>query len=244
MYKGIGFDRTIHLAWLDAAAAYRLETDDPAILRQRLEPVVGAHLTGVDARRKTIDILLRLWSKSEALYPDLYAEALARARAITTPDDRLWLHYGLALLCYPFFRDCTLAIGQAARLEPVVTRRMIKDRLLAQHGRLGALERSVERTMASLADWGVLAPAAPRGSYALQRRAFAASLPGLEAWMLAAALRAHPAEELPFADLVRLPELMPFRFTLMVEDLRRDSRFAVHRQGMGIDMIRLEAVAT
>lgn len=66
MYKGIGFDRTIHLAWLDAAVAYRLETDDPAILRQRLEPVVGAHLTGVDARRKTIDILLRLWSKSEA----------------------------------------------------------------------------------------------------------------------------------------------------------------------------------
>lgn len=239
MYKGIGFDRTIHLAWLDAAAAYRLETDDPAVLRQRLDPVVGAHLTGVDARRKTIDILLRLWSKSEALYPDLFAEALDRARAITVPEDRLWLHYGLALLCYPFFRDCTIAIGQTARLEPAVTRRMVKDRLLAQHGRLGALERSVERTMASLVDWGVLAPAAARGSYVLQRRRFAAALDGLEIWLLAAALRAHPAEELPFADLLRLPELLPFRFTLALADLRRDPRFGVHRQGMGIDMVRL-----
>jgi hypothetical protein len=36
----------------------------------------------------------------------------------------------------------------------------------------------------------------------------------LEAWLLAIALSVHPAEELPFADLLRLPELFPFRFAI------------------------------
>ncbi len=53
------------------------------------------------------------------------------------------------------------------------------------------------------------------------------------------ALTAHPAEELPSSDLVRLPELFPFRFTLTVEDLRGSTRFAVHRQGLGWDMVGL-----
>lgn len=240
MYKGIGFDRTIRLTWLDAAAAYRLETDDPKLLRAHLEPIVGEHVKGADARRKTIDILLRLWLKSKDLYPDLHAEALRTFASSTATGDRLWLHYGLTLLCYPFFRDCVLAIGQAARLEPTLTRRMVKERLLAQHGRLGALERSAERAMASLVDWGVLTPAGPSAAYAPQRRAFGASQTPVETWLLAAALTAHPAGELPFSDALRLPELFPFRFTLTQEDLRQSGRFAIHRQGLGMDMVRLE----
>ncbi len=61
---------------------------------------------------------------------------------------------------------------------------------------------------------------------------------GLEVWLLACALRAHPAEELPFADLVRLPELFPFRLTARVEDLRQRPGLAVQRQGSGWDMVR------
>lgn len=62
---------------------------------------------------------------------------------------------------------------------------------------------------------------------------------GIEQWLLAVALAAHQAEELPFADLLRLPELFPFRFTLTGDDLRRSPRFEVHRQGLGWDMVRL-----
>jgi hypothetical protein len=61
----------------------------------------------------------------------------------------------------------------------------------------------------------------------------------LEAWLLACALHAHPAEELPFADLVRLPELFPFRFTVTVDALRQRPRFDVQRQGPGWEMVRV-----
>ncbi|HNS01568.1 MAG TPA: hypothetical protein PKM78_04210, partial [Anaerolineae bacterium] len=68
---------------------------------------------------------------------------------------------------------------------------------------------------------------------------FVASDPALEEWLLAAALTAHPAGELPFADLVRLPELFPFRVTVGVDQLRRSERFDVFRQGSGWDAVSL-----
>lgn len=57
-------------------------------------------------------------------------------------------------------------------------------------------------------------------------------------WMLTVALTAHPAEQLPFADLLRLPELFPFRFQVSADDVRADSHFTVHRQGIGWEMVQ------
>jgi hypothetical protein len=239
MDKGIGFNRNIILPWLDAAAAFCAETDDPAELRARLEPVVGQDLRGVEARRKTIDILINIWLKSSEIAPELRAEAVAWFQATPVPTDRLWLHYGLTLLYYPFFRECTAAIGQFSRLEGTITNKMVKQRLVAEMGHLGSLNRAAQRVVASLRDWGLLVESDQRHVYAPQRQAFPASSTDLEAWLLACALHAHPADELPFADLLRLPELFPFRFTLTVDDLRADPRFAVQRQGAGWDMVRL-----
>ena len=92
--------------------------------------------------------------------------------------------------------------------------------------------------MASLRDWGLLT-ASERRTYVAVRQVVPASSVDLEAWLLACALRAHPAEELPFADLLRLPELFPFRFTLTVDRLRAHPWFAVQRQGGGWDMVRV-----
>ena len=56
---------------------------------------------------------------------------------------------------------------------------------------------------------------------------------------MACTLCAHPAQELPFADLLRLPELCPFRFVLTVDQLRADPRFVVQRQGAGWEAVRM-----
>jgi hypothetical protein len=91
--------------------------------------------------------------------------------------------------------------------------------------------------MFSIRNWGVLVKTDQRYAYALQRQAFLASSTDLEIWLLDCALCAHPAEGLPFADLLHLPELFPFRFTLTVDHLRAHRRFAVNRQGSGWDMV-------
>jgi hypothetical protein len=239
MDKGIGFNRNITLPWLDAAAAFCAETDDPADLRARLEPVVGQRIASDVNRRKAIDILINIWVKSAGIAPELRDEAVAHFQATPVIGDRIWLHYGLTLLYYSFFREVAAAIGQLGRYEERVTPAMVKQRLISSRGQLGSLEKAVERIMFSLRNWGLLAESDQRHTYAPQGQAFSGSSNDLEAWLLACALRAHPADELPFADLLRLPELFPFRFTLAVDDLRADPRFAVQRQGAGWDMVRL-----
>jgi hypothetical protein len=60
----------------------------------------------------------------------------------------------------------------------------------------------------------------------------------LEAWLLACALRAEPERAVPFTDLVRLPMLYPFRFTVTVGQLRRLPGFDVQRLGVDLEMVR------
>jgi len=68
---------------------------------------------------------------------------------------------------------------------------------------------------------------------------FRASQPHYDTWLLACALHAHPAEELPVADLLALPELLPFGFQVAVGDLRASPYFSLERRGGGLDMVRL-----
>ena len=65
MDKGIGFNRTITQKWLNVAANLRSQTDDLQSIRQGLEDVLLQDMHGVDARRKTIDVLVNIWLKSE-----------------------------------------------------------------------------------------------------------------------------------------------------------------------------------
>lgn len=239
MDKGIGFNRNIKLEWLNATAAFCTETDDPAEIRARLEPVLAQDRTGTDAIRKSIDILINIWLKSHDIAPDLQQQAVTYFQATTVPDDRIWLHYGLTMLYYPFFRQCAAAIGQLSRYQDAVTNKVVVKRMTDELGQLGSLERSVQRVIASLRDWGIMTSSDQRYAYAPQHQVFGASRLELEAWFLACTLQAHPVEELAFADLLNLPALFPFRFTVTISDMRQLPGFVVQRQGMGLDMVRV-----
>jgi hypothetical protein len=145
----------------------------------------------------------------------------------------------MILLTYPYFREVTAVIGQLGRHEAAITPAMVKQRLIAESGELGSLHKAVERVFFSMRNWGLLVSSDQRYAYIPQRQALAASQTNLETWLLACALRYHPAEELPFADLVRLPELNPFHFTQRVDALRQQAGFAVQRTGNGWDMVRV-----
>jgi len=236
----VGFSRSLRRAWLDAAATLSAEVEGPEELRARLDPIVAQDLEGVEARRKTIDQLISLWWRTQDLYPALWKFAVSWNQATLVPDDRLWLHYGLSLVYYDFFRRCVVAIGQFSRYEEAFTTRMVQQRLTSELGELGSLPRAVARVIASLCDWDVVVPSEEeRYAYLSRLQAFAASDPALELWLLAAALRAHPAQELPFADLLRLPELFPFRFSVDLRQVREHPGFQVQRQGAGWDVVRL-----
>lgn len=239
MDKGIGFSRTITLDWLDATATLCLDQVEYTEIRERLLPVVQNRLTGKDAQRKTIDVLTAIWVRINPGFLTLHNQALQLFRFATSSVDRLWLHYGMTLAAYSFFRSCTAAIGQTGRLEDTITRQMIKDRLSAEMGHLGGMDRSVERVTASLKEWSLLVPVERRGVYRLQMNSFSASSVEYEVWLLACAVYAHPSTQLPFPDLVRLAELFPFRFTVSTDHLRNSLLFDINLQGGGLEMVKL-----
>ena len=127
MDKGIGFNRTIKLKWLNAAANLRSQTDDPGALREELEEILLQDMSGVEARRKTIDVLVNIWLKSADISRTLNTKALELLPEVSEPQ-RIWLHYGLTLIYYPFFRQCTALIGQVSRVQDSITRQLIKNR--------------------------------------------------------------------------------------------------------------------
>jgi hypothetical protein len=239
MDKNIGFNRNILLPWLDAAASLVAETRDASEIRRRLEPVVGQTIASRENRRKAIDILIHIWLKTASEAPELHAEAVQRFQDAASPGDRLWLHYGLTLVAYPFFRQVAAAIGQLARNQDRITAGVVKQRLAAQRGPLGSMHKAVERVIFSLRHWGVLSRSGRADEYMVGPKAAAASSKEIEKWLLACALHAHPGDEVPFIDLVRLPELFPFQFSIGMDDLRGNGRFALQRHGEAWDGVRL-----
>ncbi|MHB8806011.1 MAG: hypothetical protein ACYC59_00350 [Anaerolineaceae bacterium] len=238
MDKGIGFSRTILLDWLDVTASLCIQNIEPQKIRQHLAETISGTVHGTDAQRKTIDVLSAIWVKTEKSTPQIRKEALTIFPTLSSREERLWLHYGMTLVCYPFFRKCAAVIGQVSRTEELITRKMIKDRISADYGHLGALDRSVERIVASLTDWRALAKTDQQQNYKILLRRFTSS-ENLQSWLLTCALYAHPSEGIPFDDLVHLPELYPFKFTIGVDLLRRDSRFEVQRQGGNLEIIKI-----
>ncbi|MBN1874769.1 MAG: hypothetical protein JXA33_11115 [Anaerolineae bacterium] len=239
MDKNLGFDRQLLRPWLDVTAALVAETQDPAELRARLEPVLAQDMAGADARRKTGDLLINIWLHTRERALSLWEFAVEWGQTTLASEDRLWLHYGLTLLHSSFFRDCVAIVGQLGRYGEPITTKTLLQRVTSNRGQLGSLPRSVGRVMASLRDWGLLAETNQRYVYATRQQGLIASHTDLEAWLLACVLRVHPAAELPFADLLRLPELFPFRFTVTVDHLRTHTWLAVQRQGVGWEMVRV-----
>ncbi|MCW5844562.1 MAG: hypothetical protein KIT77_25140 [Caldilinea sp.] len=239
MSKAIGFRRNIYLDWMDAAAAFAAAGDDAATVRARLDPIVAHTVKSDQNRGVALTILVNTWVNSAEEYPALHATALQLFHNAPTQVDRVWLHYGMTSVVYPFFHQTVRVIGKQTLLRDSFSSSDIKRAMIADRGHLGALEKAVERVLFSLRDWGVLRPGEQKATFLPVLHELKASSVDVQTWLLAVALTVHPGEEVPFLDLIRLPEHFPFAFTLSLDHVRRHPWFAVQRQGAALDMVRL-----
>src|SRR5687767_6222502 len=138
--KGLGFIRNIKASWLDAAAESRLRNTNIQSIREELDVFLKPEIGGLEARRKTIDVLVGIWHKTDSAEPNLFHQALDFFPHVIR-EDRIWLHYGLTLLSYPFFRQTVAVVGKFARTGEPVTRPAVKNRLAGELGHLGSLNR-------------------------------------------------------------------------------------------------------
>lgn len=239
MDKDIGFNRNIKLDWLNATASFCAETDDPSEIRQRLEGVLSHDRSGTEAIRKSIDILINIWHKNKEEYPSQTEFAVKHFKETFNPSDRVWLHFGLTSLYYSFFRETASVIGRLSKRGSLITNKEVIKQLVSERGHLGSLERSAQRIVSSLRDWDVLFESDQSFTYRSRYRELETESQELQAWLLQCAFIGKHVEQIPFEDLIRLPELFPFNITVGLDYIRKFTPFSVYRAGGGINIIEL-----
>ncbi len=235
MRKIVGLSSRIKRAWLDAVLDRLVKTSDKAELRTFLDRHLKDELPGKDSRSKTVGIILRIWS---AIPPERVA---LRDRAISllphiSGQERIWLHWGMAALAYPFFRDTTEIVGRLLALQDDFTSSQVQSRMLTTWGDRATSKEAAQKLINTLVDWEVLRSTKTRGHFLLARK-MTTSVPDLQLWLLESLLGASAAYEIEAQQLLRLPESFPFATSVGVNDLRKHEGFDIHRQGLDMDMV-------
>jgi len=235
MNRFIGFDRKVQLDWLDVTVAQCQIDADPDRIKRNLDRLLENEVVGDKARRNTLTVLMRIWLKVPASQEKIRDEGLTLATQVA-PHERIWLHWGMSLLAYPFFRDVAATVGQLGRLQGVFGHAQVQRRMIEGWGQRTTLERAVQRLLRTFVEWQVLFDAGVRGSYNLAP-VHQIDNRDLALWLMDCALRANEAEQVPLREIERLPYNFPFELTAFVGELRRSERFEISRQGLDLEMV-------
>lgn len=240
MRKVVGIDRKIKRAWVDAVLDRLAQTTDEADLRSFLDEHLKEELPGKESRAKSTGIVLRIWSGIPPERMALRDRAVALLPRITG-QERIWLHWGMTALAYPFFRDTAEVVGRLLALQDDFTTAQVQGRMLTTWGDRATSKEAAQKLITTLVDWEVLRSTKTKGHFLLARK-MTASIPDLQLWLLEALLAASAADEIEAQQLLRLPESFPFTISVGVADVRRYEGFNIHRQGLDMDMVALRKV--
>ncbi len=237
MSRSVGISLKLKRAWLDAFLARLVETTEEASLRLQLDELLQAELPGAQVRAKTAGIIMRVWATVPAPRVPLRDRALALLPKLAG-EEQLWLHWGMAALAYPFFRDTAEVVGRLLALQDDLTTPQVQGRLGAAWGDRLTSRKAARYLLNTMVEWGALLATKSKGHFGPERR-LTTRCKELELWLAEALLMAAAADEIEAHQLLRLPESFPFTFTLGLSDLRRHERFTLHRQGVDVDIVAL-----
>ena len=128
MRNTVGISHRLKRAWLDDLLDRLVQTRDEKELRAFVDQRLREELPGKDSRAKAAGILLRIWSGVDARHMALRDRAVAMLPRISG-QERIWLHWGMAALAYPFFRDLAEVIGRMLTLQDDITNAQVQARL-------------------------------------------------------------------------------------------------------------------
>ena len=234
MRKIVGISQKIKRAWLDVMLDHFAHTTDEREIRAFLDQQLRFELPGTESRAKASGILLRIWISVERQHLGLRNRAVDFIPRVSA-QERIWLHWGMTALAYPFFRDVAETVGRLLALQEDFTTTQVQARMLTAWGDRTTTREAVQKLITSLLDWGVLR-STKHGHFFLAEKLMS-GVPDLQLWLLEALLRASAADEIEAHQLLRLPESFPFKFTATLGELRRSECFNIYRQGVDMDMV-------
>ena len=237
--RGVGFDRKVRMAWLEAVAGWTASSMPDAEIRANLDLLLEGEVTGKEARKKTKTVLLRTWFlPSERLRPlrDQGLSLLPRA----TRSQRLALHWGMICANHPVVWETASIVGRLLRLQGEASLSQVRSRVVEAYGERSTVVHASRRILRSFFDWKVLEEASERGVYQagpIHRL----DDPELIAWLIEASLLAGSQQAKALPTLLASPSLFPFDITLSGREFAESSpRIALYRQGRNEELVALQ----
>lgn len=239
MSKVVGMSLKTKKEWLNAALDQLIQNNDETNIRIFLDEYIKEDLPGKQYRDKVLGIVQRIWINIPDERSEIRRRAIELAQRIPA-EERIWLHWGMAILAYPFFRDSVQVIGRLTLLQNSIQTNQIHARLLGLWGDRVTTKDAVQRLMTTLVDWEIIQLTLVKGEFALAAKRKAG--PDVQLWLLHALSIAGQGSEVELQQLLRMPEVFPFMINIEPANIRKYDAFDVHRQGVDMEMVALHPV--
>lgn len=224
----VGFDRFIALDWanyaLELSSRSGSETDKVSDLKAWL----SLRISGKDAARKTANVLTRLWldPNPDTIY---FREEAWKLRLDARKNDSIFLHWGMALLTFPFFYETCAQVGRLLTLQTKLARREIQVRMAEKYSNQGTVPRSVDRVLQSLVDWGALERLSLQELTPKHRKS---SDILFKKWLLECVVFSSPQKRIPLQGVYRTPVLFPFEYNGdVIQIIGNSAKIKIERDG-------------
>lgn len=232
--KRIGFDRYVKLEWCKAAI-------EVALQRQSIEDLnglVGQTLLGMESRRKTVDILNRLWINP---FPELkdFSRRSIELYAVLGDSALLPLCWGVAIATYPFFGKTSEITGRLFNLNEDCSIAEVQRRMAEVYGERDGINRAASRVLQSQADWGAVART-ENGKRLNRLQSNVLTNEKVVVWFVEAILR-YTEKPVDVAVLPSIAVAYPFALNItLAYTLSNSAKLDVRSAGIGSQMVSIK----
>jgi hypothetical protein len=235
----IGFDRKIEIEWLDAVAGCVATGQAPEDVRKFLMGFLEGVVAGDSVhsgRGKTLTVLSRIW----VIVPE-HARPLRKAAlqciGSATREQRVAIHWAMAIGTYPFFCDVAASVGKLLALNGHANLSQVGRRMIETWGDRSTLPRAIQRVLRSMVQWGAVRDGPARGTFVAPTRR--TTVPDQIGELLLQAVLVSRGRGMPLPQLTGHPALFPFGIHLSATAMRQSGCIQVQREGDQSDFIEL-----
>lgn len=199
----IGFDRYVQLDWCGLA----LEAATGSKTIDDVKAQIAAVLTGVESRRKTFDILKRLWLQPLPALADFSTRGIDLFRTYGA-DSLTPLNWGCAMVTYPFFGKTAEITGRLLSIQGDCSIKEVQRRMAEIYGDRDGVARAVSRVLQSQENWGLI-ERVEDGKRLVRKPPVAVTNDRTTIWLVEAALR-HAGTAIQAATIPSMGAIYPF----------------------------------
>jgi hypothetical protein len=199
----IGFDRYVQLDWCKAA----LDVASGTKSLNDLDGIVSQVLTGSESRRKTIDILKRLWINPFPESKEFIKRGIDSYRTIGE-SVVFPICWGAAIATYPFFGKTAEVTGRLFNLQEDCSIAEVQRRMAEIYGDRDGITRAASRVLQSHENWGAIARA-KNSKRLIRQLPMSLHHEQIVVWLVEAALR-YTGKAVPVPTLQSMAAIYPF----------------------------------